>query len=132
MTPTHYPGWRILGFVLGFGNAIGIVVAFHLVLHGDETAIRTAGWIARGTTPSDPKFLTLVFCLSLTVIGALTSVKRPARGFLLLGAGYLASVLSVLVLFPFELGLLTRNGLAIGFGTLYTWLGVRQRAADRS
>ena len=130
MTPTRYPGWRILGFILALNNIACLIAAFILAFNGEDTSLVAVGWVTKGIAPSDSKFLTLVFSLALTVIGAAISVKRPARGFILLGAGYFVSVLSMAVLFPWKPEVLPAYLLIAAVGLLYSWLGVKQSTAD--
>ena len=92
--------------MLAFNNAACMIGAVHLARQGTDTSSISMGWFTKGTSPNDPKFLTFLFCMSLTGIGAAISVRRPARGFLLLGSGYLASVASVAALIPWKTDLL--------------------------
>jgi hypothetical protein len=131
MTPTRYPGWRILGFILGFNNLLWFAGALSLVLRGTDTPLMMAGWVAKGMTASSPEFLTFTFSMALTMGGAAMTITRPARGFLIQGDGYLASSMSIAV---FIKGSPTW-GPAVAFlaapGVLFTWLGVKQLGVDR-
>ena len=98
MSRTRFPGWRAIGILLALNNAVWLLFAFQLVLP-DSSAIGSVGGFSRACVPYDEAYLTLVFCLGVTGVGALASLKWPCRGFALLGAGYLFGALSLLVLF---------------------------------
>jgi hypothetical protein len=79
-----------------------------------------------------PTILRISLFAQLIVFGgALTLRWRPARGFLIFGAGFLVMVAALLILLPWERPLAAPVSVltVIGFG--YTWLGVKQLAADR-
>ncbi len=130
MASTRYPGWRIFGFLLAASNTLWAALSISMALTPHDPPTVTAGWVTQGATAGSPAFLTFIFCMGLTIAGAAMSVKRPAWGFLILGAGTLASAMSVAVL----TGQPTNAGGCLflgGAGALYTWLGFRQRLADR-
>ena len=131
MTPTHYPGWRIFGLVLAVNNTVWAALSISMVLSPHDASVLTAGWVTQHTAAVSPAFLTFICCLGLTIAGAAMSVKRPAWGFLILGAGYLASAMSIAVLYRYP----TSAGGCLflgGSGVLYSCLGVNQRAKDRA
>src|SRR5580765_2613182 len=134
MTPTRYPRWRIFGIVVGVFNAFLLYGAVMLNM-GEPTAIRSVGWVTSDAyrpsdEPKDIHFYTFVLSMTLTATGAAVSVKRPAWGYYLFGAGYLTSAASVLVLFraqeclPMVLG-------CVAVGVWYSRLGAKQSEADR-
>jgi hypothetical protein len=132
MTPTRYPGWRFFGFLISINNALSAVVAIHMTLSGGATSIETVGWVTKGAAPSDPRFLTFLFCMSLGVAGGLLSIKNPGRGFALIGASYAAGVLCLLWHFPLQLNRWPVYALVGGVGLLYLHLGIRQLEIDRA
>ena len=130
VSSTRFPGWRIFGFLLAFNNTIWAAFSVSRILSPHDPSTMTTGWVTGSTPAGSPAFHTFILCMGLTIAGAAVSVKRPAWGFLMLGAGFLAGAMSIAVLYghPTNAGGCLFLG---GAGALYTWLGVRQKAADR-
>jgi hypothetical protein len=131
MTPTRYPGWRIWGFLLGIISVMAICIGTLVYLR------RPPSWISMTWAQRDPnadlsRFLSLLLSSGLTAMGALTSAWRPARGFLVMGAGHLCGAVSMVILFLPAKDMLKQAVSALACGILYTWLGFRQLEADRS
>jgi hypothetical protein len=89
-------------------------------------------WVPRDPTARVSQYLSVLLSSGLTAMGALTSAWRPARGFILIGAGHFCGAVSLVVLFLPVADVLKQAVSALAFGILYTWLGFRQLEADRS
>jgi hypothetical protein len=131
MTPTRYPGWRILAILMGLLNAAAVYPATLVFLRVPTS------WITVHAEPADPSvrltyFLSFLCFAALNAVGALVSIRLPARGFLLFGAGNLANALLTAVLHLQDLQALKQTASLLVAGAGYTWLGFRQLEADRS
>jgi hypothetical protein len=133
MTPTRYPGWRFFGILAGLFNAFLIYGAVALY-YGEPTAIRSVGWMTSDGyspyyEPKDTHFYTFVFSMTITAMGAVLSIKRPAMGFWLFGTGYLTSAVCILILFRAQQDLPMVLG-CVAVGVWYSRLGAKQLELD--
>ena len=74
----------------------------------------------------------MIFADALIFVGAIMTMTRPARGFLIFGAGFLSLGISLLVLERWDFDLLRMIGFVSVPGLLYTWLGMKQLVSDRA
>jgi hypothetical protein len=131
MKSTLFPGWRILSLTLAVWNTCILIAAASLYLDPSVTQVNAAGWVTSIDPHSASHFRTLVFSIGLTLTGALVSVARPAWGFLIFGAGYLAAAISLLVFFSWNTSLLAGVAFLLAPGLWYSRLGFRQLGVDR-
>lgn len=130
MTPTRYPGWRFLGFILGAANAC-MSYGATLLYYRMPTSLASVGWVRHDPPATAPHYHTLLLMIVLTAGGALLSTRRPAWGFLLLGAGYVVGALSVAVLFFPVLKSMVPAVVLLTLGVWYSRLGFKELDGDR-
>lgn len=124
---SHYPVWRSIGIFLGFMNAILIIQAAQLYVSPNSTNTISIGWFSRTSVPYDEAYQSLIFCLGMGVIGAISSLKWPWQGFVLLGAGYLFSAISLVVLFRWTEQHLAGASMYLAAGLWFSRLGIKER-----
>ncbi|HUR39094.1 MAG TPA: hypothetical protein VM222_06355, partial [Planctomycetota bacterium] len=84
------------------------------------------GWVTHDPPATTQQYSTSLLSMSLAAVGALLSAWRPAWGFLLLGAGYVAGAISMAVLrFP-EIDSLPPAAGLLGVGIWYSRLGFKE------
>lgn len=115
MTPTRYPTWRSLAFAIAIVEILSLAVMFS---RGGLREFREL--------PATRMLQVSLISQGLTLIGAWTMRSRPAGGFMLFGAGFLALAGFLLVLLPWERPLVIPVAVLLAPGLLYVWLGMKQ------
>jgi UPF0716 family protein affecting phage T7 exclusion len=89
------------------------------------------GWVTHDPPATSSQYHTLLLMIVLTAGGALLSIRRPAWGFLLLGAGYVVGALSIAVLYFPVLRSMAPAVVLLVPGVWYSRLGFKELDRDR-
>jgi len=116
--PTLYPVWRFVGLFLGLFGFIPLILLLVLLTSSDG---KDAGILR-----------VMILSQILSIAGGITMIRKPAWGFLTFGAGLFAIAAAVLVSAGWSLEMLSGLGFFTTTGMIYTFLGMKQLAADRS
>jgi hypothetical protein len=119
VTPTRYPTWRSLAFSIAILMLLSLVVMIS----------RIRSWHLQANEV--PAIRISLLSQLIVFAGALTLRRRPARGFLIFGAGFLVMAAALLILLPWERPLAVPVSALTMIGSGYTGLGVKQLAVDR-
>ena len=118
MTPTRYPTWRSLAFAIGIillmGFAMFTVRSEFRTPHLDSVEARIG-----------------VFIAALLLGGVILMIRRPALGFSIFGAGWLAGAVAFLILGPRSTEVLLPVSIWTTLGMLYSVLGVKEMGGAR-
>jgi hypothetical protein len=116
---------------MGILSLIAIYQVTTLYLHIPGAQIPGV-WIRKGPPLDLFGYFRVLLLQGLSAAGAVMSIWRPARGFLMIGASSLAGALATAVhSFPAMESLKLISSLLV-YGATYTWLGFRQLEADHS